>query len=289
MIKRYALPIIAIILMALYFIPMLIESKPSRTVIISRKEDVKEIKIKKGDNLIRLLRRNGSWRIAAPEDWPADSEKVEALLNALKETVLENAITDNKSRYNEFGINGNGDYLEISTKNGQSRRFLLGKRGPRYSLIYIRPDDEATVYLVNAKFADRLPSGKYAFRDRTILSLEPSTIEKVQWKYGDESYSYIKREKEWVRVDTEGRETPLADDAIKDYLEDISSIRASGFLDNDRLPESADHVGKIIIKADEEIVLNLYEDKKKKEYYLLRGDMPYRISKFLKDRLFKRI
>ncbi len=285
--KRYFLPIIAIILVVLYLAPSVFESKERGSLLLTDSSKVKKITVKKGTEKIEIVKEDGQWWVTKPKRYRADNSKVEDLIAALSETMLENPVTDDPEKYSIYRVDKDADYLELHMGSDR-KRIYTGKRGPRYSLVYIRPEGDETVYLVRSRFVDRMPRGVADFRDKTIWALRADSIKEVQWQEGKRYLHILKKDGKWQRIEGDKKETSIDEKVVKDYLEGISSLHASGFLPEDRLPDDAIEEGYIKVQEGEkEDTLKLYKKKKGEEYYLLKEDMPYRISKYTKDALFK--
>ncbi len=284
--KRYLLPVIAVILMVLYFLPYLSGKNKKTLHLISLKPDeINSIVIKKEGTEYEFRKENTHWKMLKPIKWKADEEKIKRLLEALRETILETPVSDKD--YQKFNIKDDGNFIQVS--NGQTTQTVfIGKRGARYSLIYVKPEKDKRVYLVRARFADRLPAGENDFRDRSIFKTDPARIKAVFWKEGDKTYSLVRREDGWYGGKTRGKENTKVDSKkVKEYIDRVSDIEATGFLKDDKLPENAKKIGFIIITADRETTIELY--KKENDFFLFNSGQAFRITSFVKDRLFREL
>ncbi len=282
--KRYLLPVIAVILMVLYFLPYLSGKNKKTLHLISLKPDeINSIVIKKEGTEYEFRKENTHWKMLKPIKWKADEEKIKRLLEALRETILETPVSDKD--YEKYNIKDDGNFVRVS--NGQTTQTVfVGKRGARYSLIYVKPEKDKRVYLVRARFADRLPAGENDFRDRSIFKTDPARIKAVFWKEEDKTYSLVRRENGWYGGKTRGNENTKVDSKkVKEYIDRVSDIEATGFLKDDKLPEKAKKIGFIKIVSDKETILELY--KKEEDFYLKKEDKAFRISTYQKQHLFK--
>jgi hypothetical protein len=268
--------------MILYFLPLLFKDSSQKARLLDAQASIKEIELKKGKEIYRFKKQGDSWQMITPINWKAKTSKIEELIRRLKKTILENPITENKERYGEYGVEEDSDYVKIVKDNHKEITLYTGKRGPRYSLIYIRKKHEDTVYLVNASFYDALPSDRDDFRDKTILSIPVTTIKEIRWELKDKKFSMTKRQDGWF-----SNEKKLSDDKVRDYLQRVSNITAMGFPEDDKLPEDAELAGKIFIKSTKDYTLVLY--KRGDEYYILKDSTAFKISSYIKDDLFREI
>ena len=281
--KRFILPITALLLAILYFFPYLTGGNKNTAFLITLKpEEIEKVYIKREGSEYEFIKENNHWKMIKPIQWKADETKIKRLLEAMKETVLETPVSDKD--YQRYNIKDNGDFIQVYSKQ-KAQKILIGKRGARYSLIYIKPQNDRNVYLVRARFVDRMPAGENDFRDRTIFQTDPSRIKAIYWKEGNKTFLITRGADGWYVGNK--KENKINSQALKEYLDTISNIDATGFLKNDRLPEGAKKIGFLSIKADRETKIHLY--KKDSEFYLQISDRAFRISSFLKERLFKKL
>jgi hypothetical protein len=278
--RYYILPAVAVVLVVLYFIPMLSSKGPSYLVNLNKK-GIKEIEVKRGDTLYRFQNNEKGWQMVEPIRWKADEGKIKSLIEKVLKTRLENPITRDKDKYRDYKVTDSDDYITLKTPRS-SETIVVGKRGPKYSLVYVRRKGDRGVYLVDASFVDALPDSKDEFRDRTILSLKKEDIKAVRWTLQKESFS-MRREKDgWY-----SEEKKLPEERVSAYLNGLSIITASGFPEKDELPEGATEEGALQITADREYLLKLF--KAKEEYFIFYKDHVYKISEFRKNELFRKV
>jgi len=288
-VKRYILPAIALLLMLIYFIPYLTGGSAGPAYLVSIKKDtVRKLVIKRSSKEIEIQRQGSHWQIVRPIKWRADETRVSRILEGLSETLLETPVTSKKSDYEKYNIGDKGDFIEVSDGKN-TERVYLGKRGARYQLMYVRPANDKRVYLVQARFADWLPENVNKIRDRTIIKVPAESITQVLWKDEKKGFSIIKKPDGWFGGKDVGNESRRLDSRkVKDYLEQFSSLQGSGFLPDDKLPEKAKKVGFLKITASGTYELELYKNEKDSSYFLVKDRVPYRISSYIKERIFKK-
>ncbi len=283
--RPYILPILAVVSVLLYISTLVGRTGPEPLFRGISKDSITEIEIKKGSLEYLLKRTDSGWVLQKPIQWPADSEKVNRLIETALKTRVENPITDKEKDFDRYKVSDNGDYITLKTPS-KSITVFVGKRGPRYSLVYIREKGEDDVYLVNAAFADELPTGRNSFRDRTIWKITKNSIIEIQWQLQKKTFGMIKTQKKWIT--REGK--PLPEGPVDAYIAYLSDLKASGFPETDQLPEGASRVGKLILKTKDNktYTLSLYKDSKD-NYYLLYRDHLYKTYDYQKDQIFRQI
>lgn len=282
--RQYILPLLALLSVVLYLSTFVGRSSPEPLFGDLRKEGVTEVEIKKAGIEYLVRKTDGNWKLEKPLQWPADKEKVERLIEAALKTKVETPITEEEKDFEKYRVSDRGDYI-ILRSPAKSIKVYVGKRGPRYSLVYVRRDREDEVYLVDATFADELPTGKNSLRDRTIWKLPKGLITEVRWSLEDKRFSMIKTQNSWTTED--GKSLPQAD--VDNYLGYLSSLKASGFPEEDKLPDGALESGTLQISTkDGQYKLSLYKTKKQ-DYYILYDGHVYKTYAYQKDQIFREI
>ncbi|RMG02423.1 MAG: DUF4340 domain-containing protein [Nitrospirae bacterium] len=284
--RRFILPAIAVILIILYYLPLFTTTHEAGSFLLSSDKKINALYVKKGDDSFRYEKKDGQWMMTSPYKWRADSSVIKRLLQKLHETKLENLITEDQEKFGDFNLKSPETVIEVRYDQGGAEKLLVGKRGPRYSLIYVSKDDNKGVYLVSANFMELLPNRRNDFRDRTIADLPEAKIEEIRWEEGKESFHLIHNKEGWLIVDGERKETPEPED-LKRYLGRFAPLAGNGFPEGNKLPEKAEKKGLLTIKAGDTIELPLYG--KDNKWFLLKGGVPYEISGYLKGELFRKV
>ncbi|RME67445.1 MAG: DUF4340 domain-containing protein, partial [Nitrospirae bacterium] len=195
--RYYILPALAVLSVVLYISTFVGGHSPEPLFEDIKKDEITEIEIKKAGIEYLVKRTDGNWSLEKPIQWPADKNKVERLIDTALKTRIETPITDEKKDYEKYKVTDSGDYLTFKTPS-KAVKVFVGKRGPRYSLVYVRRAEDDEVYLVDGAFADELPTGKNSLRDRTIWKVPKGQIVAVRWSLKDKEFYMTKTENQWT-------------------------------------------------------------------------------------------
>jgi len=282
--RAYILPVLAVVSVLLYLSSLIGKTGPEPLFKGIDKDAIVEIEIKKAEQLYTLKKNNGGWNLIKPVQWAADKDKVNRLIEAALKTTLENPVTNKKEDLKKYHLTESGDFLTLKTPS-KSITVFVGKRGPRYSLVYVRRKGDSKVYLVDASFADELPTGKNYFRDRTIWRFKSAQVLELRWTMNNERFQMIKTTKGWSTQN--GKILPV--DRVDAYLTYLSNLQAAGFPENDQLPKGSIHLGQLQIKTtDKTYTLTFYKGKKD-NYYIVYNGHVYKAYEYQKDEIFKKI
>lgn len=150
------------------------------------------VHIENNDGKITLKRVGNQWKITEPYDYPANPNYINTLLQKVNELELESYITDNPEKYNQYELGDTAVYVEIGREGEVIDKFYSGKASKTYTHTYVRRADSDEVWLVSGmprSSFDRKPSD---WRNKKILTLDNTMIEKVVITFPDEQVELIR-------------------------------------------------------------------------------------------------
>jgi hypothetical protein len=241
-IKKFILPILAIILVVIYIIIELNKNEYVEEKLLP--EDLKIKKVAYYDNDLNFLvatdNNTKKWIIKKPEVWPANGDEIKGLIDALKNVdIITNlgAVDDN----NTYEI-GKNKYLLL--ENGRSFKIYIGKRDPSYKMVYVKVNEDKEVKLVDAAFTNYLPTTLNQIKDKTIYTFDKDKLKKYKIKVDNKTYEIIQKNGSYVINDKS-----LNDNVSKTILAGISKLTANTFVDRNAL-DNATNVGYIYYTVD---------------------------------------
>ena len=176
---------------------------------------------------ITLVKQDEQWTITSPLESPADSIALTRLTENLSQLELESVVSSNPDRYENYGVTESAQQLSV-TASGKEQTLFIGNQGPDYGSIYLRIGDDPRVFLTNGRL--NAPSGLDAWRDKTILKLPVSSIEKVEVVSPTESYSVRNSVNGW-EIGVDDQVMPADSASIERWLGRFASLKGMGFDD----------------------------------------------------------
>jgi hypothetical protein len=135
-----------------------------------------EIKQLSGDNIIE--KKEGKWIVTSSNNFPADQEAVEKLLETIKGFTTQDMISRNPQKQNIYLVN---DKMGIGTtvsdvKNKVLAHVYIGKNGPNFMSTYVRKEAANEVYLQPGYLKSVFDKGKTEWKDMYIFKFDPKTL-----------------------------------------------------------------------------------------------------------------
>ncbi len=146
------------------------------------------VHIRNKDGEITMKRVGGTWRITDPYDYPANPSYMQTLLRKIADLKLESLITSNKDKYENYEVEGDeASYVEVGREGGTIDSFYCGKPSKTYTHTYMRKADSDEIWLVAGTPRSSFTRKPKDWRDKKILRLDKTLLERVVLKFPDET------------------------------------------------------------------------------------------------------
>ncbi len=189
-----------------------------------------------GDDLTRIVitrdgapftfeKQAGVWQVLEPVTGKADSALVAQLVANLSDIEVETVVSNSPDRYAEYGLGEREEQLDLIWTGGGAT-LLVGDIGPDPMTHYVRLATDPRVYLVRARL--NLPDDTDRWRDRTVLSIAPLSIQKAVVTGPDAGYELTLDASGWT-LSIDGDEEPADSAKVAAWLERFSPLVAIGF------------------------------------------------------------
>ena len=176
---------------------------------------------------ITLVKQDEQWAITSPLVSPADSIALTRLTENLSQLELESVVSTNPDRYENYGVSESTQQVSV-TADGKEETLFIGNQGPDYSSIYLRIADDPRVFLTNGRL--NAPGDLDAWRDKTILKLPVSSVEKVEVVSPTESYSVSTSANGW-EIQANNQVLPADSAGVERWLGRFAALKGMGFED----------------------------------------------------------
>lgn len=235
-------------------------------------ESISKIEIQENEKTATLEKKENLWLIKEEEELPADPEKVNKILEALKTLATDELVSENEDNHQKLGvISPSSIILSVFEGEKQILKLFVGNAGPDFERDYIRLDNEKKVFLSNIALRSLISYS--VWKNKKITTFKSDEIKEVTIIFGGATKK-LDTEKGKDLINTLTGLT--ADDAIK-----ISENNAKSF--------GFDKPEKIIeLQTEKEkILLKFGTRNKDKQQYLQKNDdkIAYLLSLYTADKI----
>lgn len=192
-------------------------------------EDVSSIElITNDDRKARAERREGTWRLVEPLEFPADAFAVDGMASALAQLTSE-AVYESPQPPEVYGLGEGAEEIRFEADGG-SHVLRLGDDAPLGGNAYVSVGGAEPVYTVASYRVSALRKSLDDLREKRILRLDRDTVRRIEARWPDGRVALERGEDGWRLVAP--LETRADPETVDDLLSDLSFLRADGFVDD---------------------------------------------------------
>lgn len=142
--------------------------------------DAGALTIDSGDTSIKLVKRDGAWRMTAPVDDRADEATVSSVLNTLSALTPSRAL-EQPEDLGEYGLAEPQAVLQVAKADGAPLGELqIGDENPSATRRFVRAADGDTVGLIPNATYDSLVRKPFAFRSKQWTTISEADVKRVR-------------------------------------------------------------------------------------------------------------
>lgn len=211
-------------------IPPALDALRDRAVIPADFVRINRLEIKHASGFVKLVFRDGGWRIQQLQDARADGAAVERLIGALhglrvEQFVAESSIVDPVA----YGMGRDEAALELSVwQEGQPERIDLtvGKASQDMpGMVYARVSDMGGVCLLAAESLLPLMAGADSLRDHRLCDAAPDAVRSIMLRDGEKKLAIMRSKGVGWRI-TEPIQTPADTGMVGGLLRWVCELQA---------------------------------------------------------------
>jgi Domain of unknown function (DUF4340) len=219
----------------------------NRSLLKLDRSAVRAIERRMGDNVLKLVVRDGQWRVAQPGDLPADGPYLDSLLGQLASLRARRmaAYPTRELKPYELDVPQVQITLQLAESDGKKSQHVIkvGKRTgdsaspeDRFALV----DNSMAVVVLPADLASKLTASPLQFRNHDLAQLE--NVDRAVLLRGPRTATFAKLEGTWRLTQPVESEAEQAD--LEDLISALSRLRADEFVaekPDDLKPYGLDH------------------------------------------------
>jgi len=156
-------------------------------------KDITKIEISKKNESIILTRKDDKWMIG-PEAYPADSGKINNILDILDDLSLT-ALVSESENYVRYDLSED-QRIHVRAFQGDAlkREFDIGKTAPSFRHTFVKIDKDPKVYHARENFRSYFEQSIDSLRDKAVLSFDQNDIQEISISKGNQSLAFSKKQ-----------------------------------------------------------------------------------------------
>ena len=190
---------------------------------------------------IRVERSNTVWRMTAPVSYPAEEQRINALITALEKlapaiTISEAELKERSNFEEEFGFSPEQASLFINSADYRAQ-IKVGAKTPPGDQVFLQVAGRAGVFLADADLLKLIPTSADDWRERSLLDSRNMTFDHIAISNGSTAFQ-VERDAAihgWRLISpNQARANSVR---IEESLQVLATARVSRFVPDDPKPD----------------------------------------------------
>jgi hypothetical protein len=156
--------------------------EPKETILAVDEEKAAEIAVESPDTeTIRLAKDEGSWRVAAPFEAPADGSAVDSILTRRTKLEAEEVVVETTDDLAQYGLETPSRTVTVVVEGEEAPLVVeFGDTAPGGSAIYARTPSSPRIFTVASHVESSFDKKPFDLRDRDILHIERGEVRTLE-------------------------------------------------------------------------------------------------------------
>jgi hypothetical protein len=252
-----------------YFVerPAQEQKAAKKTLLDIDRDTVAGLTLAYGDREIVLRKgSDGTWRVVAPIDAPADRHVVDNLISAIADAEVSRTIDDPGEDLSPYGLDKPEVTVRLELTGGAAAppALLVGKQTPIGFKAYARKEGDKALYLTTGAFHSGVKKEVKDVRDKTIVEFEDKDVRSLTLARRDGPRIVIRQtDGAWSVAEPAQYAADAAE--VRSLLSSLRGLRAQDFIDG---ATEEDLVTYGLATPALEVTLSLGEDDTRKSVRL---------------------
>lgn len=158
--------------------------------------DKLEVKKKEAEPLALTKASSGDWQITAPQPLLADQSAVTGILSEVSSLNAERLVDDKASTLARYGLDQPALELDLTEKNNQSQKLLIGNNTPTGS-VYAALANDPRVFTIASYTKTSLDKGLNDLRDKRLLPVNADQVSQIELMRKSQDLAFGRNKDAW--------------------------------------------------------------------------------------------
>ena len=185
---------------------------------------ITKLQIARGEQRVDLTKTNEQWNITRPAQWEAEPSQVQDLLQTLAQAVVLDFV-DNPSPEQQR-LMSNAVWTIHFVANGKTNQLQISEVGSDGHRL-VQRTEESTLYSTDADLIRETFASPLFFKNRTVLQINPSQIEKIVQQSGENECRVQSTENTFTAADRTQR---LDSEALFELTTELTALNTKRYV-----------------------------------------------------------
>ena len=188
-------------------------TETSPKILTLTEADITKISLKKKDAEATVLQKDkaGKWQLAAPTPYLADQDTVNQLASSAASVSSDRLVEDKVSDPSAYGIKSPNFEVDITTKDGKTKKLLIGDDTPTNSGAYAMLEGDPRLFTVASYVKTGLDKSVNDLRDKRLLTFDQDKLSRVELIAKKQDIEFGRDKDQWQIV----KPKPLRADGLQ--------------------------------------------------------------------------
>ncbi len=144
--------------------------------------DIQKLEIaRRGDEPVSLTRdANGKWTLSTPQNLPADGDAVASVVSTLAAFGSERLVEEKAESLDGFGLQTPALRVSVTTKDGKTRKLLIGDETPTGGGFFAKLDGDPRVFATYSYNRSAVDKTWKDLREKRLMSFNSEQVSRVE-------------------------------------------------------------------------------------------------------------
>ena len=161
--------------------------------------DITRLELKKKDapEVVVVKDGNGNWQITAPQTLGADQSAVSGVVSSLSSLSSDRLVEEKAADVEQFGLASPKLELDITAKNNQVHKLLIGDETPASSGVYAKLESDPRVFTIASYTKNNLDKSLNDLRDKRLLTIDPDKVTRLDLSSSQQQIEFGRDKDQW--------------------------------------------------------------------------------------------
>jgi hypothetical protein len=164
--------------------------------------DIKKIDLKKKDGADTTLEKNsaGKWQMTAPKAYGVDQDAASQLVSSVASVTSDRVVEDKASDLSQYGLNAPSLEVTVTTKDGKSKKLMIGDDTPTGSGAYVSLAGDPRVFTIASYTKTGFDKTDKDLRDKRLLTFDQDKLTRVELAGKKQTVEFGRSKDQWEIV-----------------------------------------------------------------------------------------
>lgn len=156
-----------------------------------------ELKKKDAEPIILTKNSSGAWQIVKPKPFSADQAAVSGVISTLSSLSSERLVDDKASDVKQYGLNQPAFEVDITEKDNQTERLLVGDETPAADAVYAMLAGDPRIFTMASHHKTSVDQSLNELRDKRLLTVTAEKVSRLELIRKNREIEFGRNQDEW--------------------------------------------------------------------------------------------